>query len=527
MGATADGPQTSGSTDTASATAATSTTGRRTSGAVRQARVRARDHDRADHHDHRHQRAVAEPGDAQQRLPQGRPRHGQHRHHAPGQPFGGRPGRRQRAARDPHHQHPHGCACQPQNGVGRPCRKRRDHRGLRGMALGTTRSFSHSRQTPSSIDSRADVLPSRTGRAAGGTGCSGGGPAGRHRCAGGVVRIRRLRDAAGVGRDAAAADRARAGPVRRSRGLDLAGPCDLDRTAGGRLRRAPAADRATGGGADRGGGAVQRGRDPAVAVRPGVGLGGGGRGARCRPVRVPRLADLDRGDLGCPVPRRPHAQARGHRLAVPDGDLVLQGRRSPRRLRLPAAARGVRRRCRPGRRRRRNGVHLPAAAVCAADDVRRLRRRPLADRLAHGRLPGGRGAGVGSGNAHQRPHPAGQPATGLHLLRADAGRSAAVRGGDARLPLRRVVGDGGGDGDRAGASHLRGALSCDRGRHRTRLLARAPADAAGGAGGAGRVVSGQRRGGGLDLVGGDPRRTNGARSSPTPTSSCTTAPTRS
>ena len=41
MGATADGPQTSGSTDTASATAATSTTGRRTSGAVRQARVRA------------------------------------------------------------------------------------------------------------------------------------------------------------------------------------------------------------------------------------------------------------------------------------------------------------------------------------------------------------------------------------------------------------------------------------------------------------------------------------------------------
>ena len=310
-----------------------------------------------------------------------------------------RPGRRQRAARDPHHQHAHGSACQPQNGVGRPCRKRRDHRRLRGMALGTTGSFSHSRQTPSSIDSRADVLPSRTGRAAGGTGCSGGGPAGRHRRAGGVVRVRRLRDAAGVGRDAAAADRARAGPVRCGRGLDLAGPCDLDRSAGGRLRRAPAADRATGGGADRGCRAVQRGRDPAVAVRPRVGLGGGGRGARRRPVRVPGLADLDRGDLGCPVPRRPHAQARGHRLAVPDGDLVLQGRRSPRRLRLPAAARGVRRRCRPGRRRRRNGVHLPAAAVCAADDVRRVRRRPLADRLAHGRLPGGRGAGVGSGDA--------------------------------------------------------------------------------------------------------------------------------
>ena len=41
MGATADGPQTSGSTDTASATAATSATGLRTSAAVRQARVRA------------------------------------------------------------------------------------------------------------------------------------------------------------------------------------------------------------------------------------------------------------------------------------------------------------------------------------------------------------------------------------------------------------------------------------------------------------------------------------------------------
>ena len=41
IGATADGPHTSGSTDTASATAATSTTCRRTSGAVRHARVRA------------------------------------------------------------------------------------------------------------------------------------------------------------------------------------------------------------------------------------------------------------------------------------------------------------------------------------------------------------------------------------------------------------------------------------------------------------------------------------------------------
>ena len=324
----------------------------------------------------------------------------------------------------------------------------------------------------------------------------------------------------GAGRRRTAADPGGAGGGRRrvvggSRMVAAAGGRD-SRAAGHRRLPRPRPGRR----ADRLGARARPGNDRRAAVQRGAGdgwhrlRGRTGAGARAAPAGSRRRPG-DRGSRracrlppGHPLavellrrralPRRPHPQAAGARPAVAGRRLDLPERPSPRRLRLPAAAR------RPGRRHRsrarRSHARLPEPQPGIRDAAAG---RPVRDR-PRDRRHRGRPVGDGAGGVRRRPggtEPGHAPVAGpVRPLPAHPDRPAGGGGGTARAG-RPVAGGGAG-----GCRRLRGVHPPDLCRHAAGDAGRDHGAHASRMAVTGGLDSGQRRHPGLDLVGGAARR---------------------